>query len=100
MPRVNLYRIFARPMAGSRHANKIERYDGYFACFADDPNPAATAMRVLAHDDNAELISIRLEETGEIDDILAHGGSRGRFDKGGPIWIKGVLRYFPKSGSN
>jgi hypothetical protein len=96
MPQINFYRLIARPKAGSPKAHKIKQYNGYFACYADEPNPFVTAMRVLDHDANAELLSMRLEETGDIDDILCHGGSRGRFDEYGPIWIMGVVVEFPK----
>jgi len=89
MSQVVLYRIYASPLARSKDFLTVKRYQGYFACAADDPNPAETISKHLAKYGDAELVLMEIDTIGEIDHVLGTcGGSRSIFDEHGEVWTR------------
>jgi len=80
--KILLYLVFAMPKPGSKKYGIVSRYDGYFLCLADNPDPTHLLSELLAKKD-AEILLAHRAATGEIgclrggvvnrDQIIEHG---------------------------
>jgi hypothetical protein len=80
---VSVYRIFWKPLPQSKEAGTVERYEGYFYCLSDLPDPARFVSELLLLDSEAEVIYFKLGDVGEIGTLLGNASTRAQVDEKG-----------------
>ena len=86
--KVLLYLVFAIPIPGSKKCGIVSRYDGYFFCLADNPDPIRLLSELLAKQD-AEILVAHHAATGEIGCLRDGAANRDQIIESGYALVLG-----------
>ena len=90
---VTTYRVYAQPLPDSKDAETIARYEGYFFCLSNRPDPKRLLSELLLRE-NAEVILMEQEAIGEIEYTLGTASHRAIVDEKGCSWAWGKTVRF------